>query len=285
MLEEVADDRRRGGLTGERRGEHQPRHPEPVALDDARAARRAAGRSTGCRHGRPAARCSRRGKASVSTRARLSIVPSMRPLAAASRTASGAPPRRRVVRRPPGGRRRGRRGRHRAPRPSSPAGPGRAVRATAGGSSSGSRATTLPGSAGAAHRPDGATWQVSAVPSVDCGDGRGATVRPRPVATRVLPTMSDDGQTSSANGAARGWDEFEPLYDAHHERLYKLAVLLCHGSEAHGGGRRRRDVPARVPGVGRGSGRALLPVRPPDAGAPGARRPPRRPRRAARHES
>ncbi len=44
--------------------------------------------------------------------------------------------------------------------------------------------------------------------------------------------MSDDGQTSSANGAARGWDEFEPLYDAHHERLYKLAVLLCHGSEA-----------------------------------------------------
>jgi hypothetical protein len=35
VLEEVADDGRRGGLTGERRGEHQPRHPEPVALDDA----------------------------------------------------------------------------------------------------------------------------------------------------------------------------------------------------------------------------------------------------------
>jgi RNA polymerase sigma factor (sigma-70 family) len=52
------------------------------------------------------------------------------------------------------------------------------------------------------------------------------------VATRVLPTMSDDRQPASADGAVRGWDEFEPLYDAHHERLYKLAVLLCHGSEA-----------------------------------------------------
>jgi DNA-directed RNA polymerase specialized sigma24 family protein len=52
------------------------------------------------------------------------------------------------------------------------------------------------------------------------------------VAAQLLPTMSDDVQPTSADGAARGWDEFEPLYDAHHARLYKLAVLLCHGSEA-----------------------------------------------------
>jgi RNA polymerase sigma factor (sigma-70 family) len=31
---------------------------------------------------------------------------------------------------------------------------------------------------------------------------------------------------------ARGWDEFAPLYDEHHERLYRVALLLCHGSEA-----------------------------------------------------
>ena len=44
--------------------------------------------------------------------------------------------------------------------------------------------------------------------------------------------MSDDGRSAPADAPARGWDEFEPLYDTHHERLYKLAVLLCHGSEA-----------------------------------------------------
>jgi DNA-directed RNA polymerase specialized sigma24 family protein len=27
----------------------------------------------------------------------------------------------------------------------------------------------------------------------------------------------------------RGWDEFAPLYDEHHERLYRVALLLCHG--------------------------------------------------------
>jgi RNA polymerase sigma factor (sigma-70 family) len=26
-----------------------------------------------------------------------------------------------------------------------------------------------------------------------------------------------------------GWDEFAPLYDEHHERLYRVALLLCHG--------------------------------------------------------
>jgi RNA polymerase sigma factor (sigma-70 family) len=31
---------------------------------------------------------------------------------------------------------------------------------------------------------------------------------------------------------ARGWDEYAPLYDEHHERLYRVALLLCHGSQA-----------------------------------------------------
>jgi RNA polymerase sigma factor (sigma-70 family) len=26
-----------------------------------------------------------------------------------------------------------------------------------------------------------------------------------------------------------GWDDFAPLYDEHHERLYRVALLLCHG--------------------------------------------------------
>lgn len=30
----------------------------------------------------------------------------------------------------------------------------------------------------------------------------------------------------------RGWDEFAPLYDEHHQRLYRVAMLLCHGSTA-----------------------------------------------------
>ncbi len=30
----------------------------------------------------------------------------------------------------------------------------------------------------------------------------------------------------------RTWDDFAPLYDAHHERLYRVALLLCHGSTA-----------------------------------------------------
>lgn len=30
----------------------------------------------------------------------------------------------------------------------------------------------------------------------------------------------------------RGWDEFAPLYDEHHQRLYRVALLLCHGSSA-----------------------------------------------------
>lgn len=29
-----------------------------------------------------------------------------------------------------------------------------------------------------------------------------------------------------------GWDGFAPLYDEHHQRLYRVALLLCHGSAA-----------------------------------------------------
>jgi RNA polymerase sigma factor (sigma-70 family) len=35
-----------------------------------------------------------------------------------------------------------------------------------------------------------------------------------------------DPEATSGDG---GWDEFAPLYDAHHERLYRVALLLCHG--------------------------------------------------------
>jgi RNA polymerase sigma factor (sigma-70 family) len=38
-----------------------------------------------------------------------------------------------------------------------------------------------------------------------------------------------DAEPSSES---RGWDEFAPLYDAHHERLYRVALLLCHGDTA-----------------------------------------------------
>lgn len=37
------------------------------------------------------------------------------------------------------------------------------------------------------------------------------------------------GEPSSAGG---GWDDFAPLYDEHHERLYRVALLLTHGSTA-----------------------------------------------------
>lgn len=30
----------------------------------------------------------------------------------------------------------------------------------------------------------------------------------------------------------RGWDEFAPLYDEHHQRLFRVAMLLCNGSSA-----------------------------------------------------
>lgn len=45
--------------------------------------------------------------------------------------------------------------------------------------------------------------------------------------------MSDDPELARDDESdARGWDQFAPLYDEHHERLYRVALLLCHGSEA-----------------------------------------------------
>jgi RNA polymerase sigma factor (sigma-70 family) len=35
--------------------------------------------------------------------------------------------------------------------------------------------------------------------------------------------------SENTNGDGPGWDEFAPLYDEHHERLYRVALLLCHG--------------------------------------------------------
>lgn len=29
-----------------------------------------------------------------------------------------------------------------------------------------------------------------------------------------------------------GWEQFAPLYDEHHERLFRVALLLCHGNRA-----------------------------------------------------
>jgi RNA polymerase sigma factor (sigma-70 family) len=40
------------------------------------------------------------------------------------------------------------------------------------------------------------------------------------------------GSGSEASTDERGWDEFAPLYDEHHERLYRVALLLCHGDAA-----------------------------------------------------
>ena len=44
--------------------------------------------------------------------------------------------------------------------------------------------------------------------------------------------MSGEAERVGKAPPERGWDEFEPLYDEHHERLYRVALLLCHGSEA-----------------------------------------------------
>jgi RNA polymerase sigma factor (sigma-70 family) len=40
--------------------------------------------------------------------------------------------------------------------------------------------------------------------------------------------MSEISEPTSTGG---GWDDFAPLYDEHHQRLYRVALLLCHGSQ------------------------------------------------------
>lgn len=42
-------------------------------------------------------------------------------------------------------------------------------------------------------------------------------------------SMTRGRAAEEASADARGWDEFAPLYDEHHERLYRIAVLLCNG--------------------------------------------------------
>ena len=37
-------------------------------------------------------------------------------------------------------------------------------------------------------------------------------------------------ETAPQAPPAVDWDAFAPLYDEHHERLYRVALLLCHGS-------------------------------------------------------
>ena len=37
-------------------------------------------------------------------------------------------------------------------------------------------------------------------------------------------------ETASQAPPAVDWEAFAPLYDEHHERLYRVALLLCHGS-------------------------------------------------------
>jgi len=46
--------------------------------------------------------------------------------------------------------------------------------------------------------------------------------------------MDEPAATEGEAGPSdeRGWDEFAPLYDEHHERLYRVALLLCHGDTA-----------------------------------------------------
>ena len=45
--------------------------------------------------------------------------------------------------------------------------------------------------------------------------------------------MSEDPRPTWADEPdQRGWEQFAPLYDEHHERLYRVALLLCHGSQA-----------------------------------------------------
>jgi len=43
--------------------------------------------------------------------------------------------------------------------------------------------------------------------------------------------MAAATETGSSPGDERGWDAFAPLYDQHHQRLYRVALLLCHGAK------------------------------------------------------
>lgn len=44
--------------------------------------------------------------------------------------------------------------------------------------------------------------------------------------------MTESPHTAQPNTPDHGWDAFAPLYDEHHQRLYRVALLLCHGNAA-----------------------------------------------------
>jgi RNA polymerase sigma factor (sigma-70 family) len=50
-----------------------------------------------------------------------------------------------------------------------------------------------------------------------------------PVDADRTANASAPGDGASAGG---GWDDFAPLYDEYHERLYRIALLITHGSTA-----------------------------------------------------
>jgi len=47
--------------------------------------------------------------------------------------------------------------------------------------------------------------------------------------TPVEPSDEAAADVPSSAAPELGWDDFAPLYDQHHERLYRLALLLCRG--------------------------------------------------------
>jgi RNA polymerase sigma factor (sigma-70 family) len=44
--------------------------------------------------------------------------------------------------------------------------------------------------------------------------------------------MSNTPHDAPAAGSEYDWEAFAPLYDEHHERLYRVGLLLCHGNRA-----------------------------------------------------
>lgn len=44
--------------------------------------------------------------------------------------------------------------------------------------------------------------------------------------------MSKSSHQMTPDTDALGWDGFAPLYDEHHERLYRVALLMCHGNRS-----------------------------------------------------
>lgn len=56
--------------------------------------------------------------------------------------------------------------------------------------------------------------------------------QPQALGVRRHWAMADNPRTSEPATTGDGWDGFAPLYDEHHQRLYRVALLLCHGQKA-----------------------------------------------------